>query len=151
MRGDFVRLEARVAVRGAARARGRRTGTPFARVPAAAAPLAGAAAATPAGSAASRRAIISFSTATRCRFCAASLAGKDTWSASDAAQKRHLIALLKEMIAQLEAEPGVVAQPRSGATATRAASNGAPSRRPPRAAATAAKRPRTARTRHLAA
>jgi len=80
-------------------------------------------------------------------------AGKDTWSASDAAQKRHLIALLEEMIAQLEAEPGVVAAPsRNGAPATRATASGAPARRSaPRASAKPAKRTRAPRTRHLAA
>jgi hypothetical protein len=47
-------------------------------------------------------------------------AGKDAWSASEAAQKRHLVALLKEMIARLESEPGVVAAPKRRVPAHRA-------------------------------
>src|SRR3954451_13595846 len=38
-------------------------------------------------------------------------AGKETWSASDAARKRRLVALLREMIAGLEAESQVIAKP----------------------------------------
>ena len=69
-------------------------------------------------------------------------AGKETWSASDAAQKRHLVALLKEMIARLEAEPDVVARPRrattaTGARATTATRTRAPAHRTHRARATA--------------
>ena len=79
-------------------------------------------------------------------------AGKDTWSASDAAQKRHLIALLKEMIAQLEAEPGVFATPRSETPAPASKANGAAARRSQRRApAAAVKRPRAPRPRRLAA
>ena len=83
-------------------------------------------------------------------------AGKDTWSASDAAQKRHLVALLKEMIARLEAEPGVVVATADAARAARPASKGAPDRRTSsrpaaRASATTVKRSRGPRSRHLAA
>jgi len=83
-------------------------------------------------------------------------AGKDTWSASDAAQKRHLVALLKEMIARLEAEPGVVAATADAARAARSPSKGAPDRRTSsrpaaRASATTAKRSRGSRAPHLAA
>jgi hypothetical protein len=61
-------------------------------------------------------------------------AGKDTWSASDIAQKRHLVTLLKEMIARLESElPGAVAPPHR-----------APARRSPRRSRTPATHRRAA-------
>jgi len=86
-------------------------------------------------------------------------AGKDTWSASEAAQKRHLVAVLKEMIARLEAaEPAGVAAaaPASGAAAAGTRANGVPVRRPraraaPRTATRASKRTKSPRTPRLAA
>jgi hypothetical protein len=75
-------------------------------------------------------------------------AGKDTWSASEQAQRRHLIKILQEMIDDLSAETPAVEAPapelaaakiergaqtkssrRTGSSARRAARRGAPSRR----------------------
>jgi len=73
-------------------------------------------------------------------------ADKESWSASDGAQKKHLIKILREMIAQLSEEP---AEQATAAAAAKA-------RRVPRAKAAQKAKPskkaaRTPRDRHLAA
>jgi len=62
-------------------------------------------------------------------------ADKETWSASDAAQRRNLVKLLREMIADLEAEqPAAKPNPKAKARPPRAKKSAAPRVRRSRAA-----------------
>lgn len=62
-------------------------------------------------------------------------ADKTSWSASEAAQKRRLIAVLKELIAELESEPPKTATARTATAAPARASKRAPRKEASRAAA----------------